>query len=205
MPSLSRILEARLAAASGRPLFLGELVLLPARSELERELRHRADTGTAPESLVLLPDLPAIREIAKNDAAWAYRPLRVAPGLQRGWRTEALSLPALIEALHSLYPSALPFWAVPRPPVPFSETAKRQSGMYRLVQTCGDEGAPLRAAVEKTCAARCLRQRLWGPGARTREEIERATPDDAIPLPCPEACNYLIAQVREEIDAARKQ
>ncbi|SDU01782.1 sirohydrochlorin cobaltochelatase [Verrucomicrobium sp. GAS474] len=198
MPSISQTLEARLQASEGKPVFLGELVLLP--SPAGWELRHRVDADAAGKSLRRLADLPAIREIGKADASGTYRPLRVARGLRNGWRTHPLVLPALVEALHALYPSALPFWAHPRPPVPFSETARRQTGMYRLVQTCGDEGEPLRAAIAGTCEAVCLRRRQWGPGTPAPE-----TAPDAIPLPCPEACNYLIAKVREEIVAAGKK
>ena len=203
MPSISQTLEVRLNAAGDQPLFLGELVLLPAGTNPIRELRHLIDAHAAPETLTLLADLPSLREITKTDAAGAYRPLRVAQGLRRSWRSGPLDLPALIEALHAIYPSALSFWAVPATPVPFAETAQRQTGMYRIIQTCGENGAPLLAAVAKACDTVCLRRRLWGPSASTREEIAAESAPDALPLLCPEACNYLVAQVREEIVAAR--
>jgi len=203
MPSILSSLAARLRAAQGKPVFLGELALVPSAGEWE--IRQAADAEAGAGTLRVVEGLDAIRELSKTDEGGAYRPLRAAPGLRRGWRTRPLPLAALVAALNALYPAALGFWAAPErtPVVPFSETARRQTGMYRIVQTCGDAAPPLLAAVRGTCDGGCLRRRLWGPDSVAREEIAAETAPDAIPLLCPEACNYLVAKVREEIVARR--
>ena len=50
------------------------------------------------------------RKIAKYDSSGAYRPLKGAPNLPRGWRIELTNVDELKRALDSFYPGAIGSW-----------------------------------------------------------------------------------------------
>ncbi len=52
----------------------------------------------------------------------------------------------------------------------------------------------VRELVTGLCEGGCLKQRLWSPAEETIEVDEQA-----IPLLCPEACNYLVGKAREKL------
>ncbi|MDE1170404.1 MAG: DR2241 family protein [Verrucomicrobium sp.] len=157
-------------------------------------LRHIDDRDAAEGSLAPLADLAALRETVKTDDGGNFRPLRGAPTLRRGWRSPILAAPALARWLNVLYPGALAFAELggALPVTPFEETARRQTGMYRLLHAATPEQA--RRTIEEVCDAGCLRQRLWSGGPARAE---------GLPLLCPEACNYFVGRCRESLAAAR--
>src|SRR5262245_29620001 len=80
------------------PHFIGEVAILPEDGGVY-SLRHRDDRDADGAGLEALTDLAALRRIVKTDAAGAFRPLRGAPTLRRGWRMDGLSSVTLLEAL----------------------------------------------------------------------------------------------------------
>lgn len=162
-------------------------------------LRHIDDADAMEEALREVDSVAALREIVKGDEAGAFRPLRGAPTLRRGWRMEGLAVGALVEALDVLYPTAVALWAQEKPPVTeFAETAARQTGMYRIAQVM--TAGQLERTIREVCAQGCLRRRLWKPLSPAAD-----IPAGTLPLLCPEACNYFVAQARERIVADKKE
>jgi hypothetical protein len=51
-----------------------------------------------------------LRELAQTTESGAFRPLKSAPNLRRGWIADARSVPELGRALDSLYPGFIPDW-----------------------------------------------------------------------------------------------
>jgi 4Fe-4S iron-sulfur cluster binding domain/DR2241 stabilising domain len=165
-----------------------------------RELRHHADLALAAPELRTLPDLAALREVVKTNAAGAFRPLRGAPDLPRGWRIVLPDAASVAEALNIVYPAALASWNAREEGrlavTPFPATAQRQTGMYRLVQVATEP--QIDETVAAVCAAGCLRQRLWQPASLI------APAPEELPVYCPEACNFFVAQLRERVAAEKK-
>jgi sirohydrochlorin cobaltochelatase len=171
------------------PWIIGEVLIEPGYV-----LRHRddADRGDLRE----LKSLSEIRELIRLDKAGNFRPLRAAPNLRRGWRYHASDENALRDALDYLYPAELANAALWREEklatTPWRETAERQTGRFRIVRELDDAG--VRELVAQVCECGCLKRRLWAPAA---QEIVGAP--NAIPLLCPEACNYFVGKAREKL------
>ena len=72
-------------------------------------LYHWADRNSLPEAEVYHSTDDA-RQIAKFDSSGAYRPLKGAPNLPRGWLIELTSIDALQRALDYFYPGAIGSW-----------------------------------------------------------------------------------------------
>ena len=70
------------------------------------ELRHRDDAGLSSEELRLLR-IEELRALAQTTETGAYRPLKCAPTLRRGWRVAVAHDHELELALNHLYPGAL--------------------------------------------------------------------------------------------------
>ena len=180
------------------------------------ELRHRGDAGCPPEELTLYDDPEAAAQIALYDDAGAYRPLKTAPNLRRGWRLVVADTPARRLALDLFYPARLGAWQAygngRLGTTPLRETLGRQTGMYRVTAKLTDEQAD--ALVGRFCRSDggCLRTILWkrdaaGTTPSTRLPPEKFDPAHdqtgaaqgeaaMIPLLCQEACNLLVAEVR---------
>ena len=75
------------------------------------ELRHAADRDFPPDALKLLR-VEELRALAQSTESGAFRPLKCAPNLRRGWRTSAASAAELDGALNHLYPGAVPVFLV---------------------------------------------------------------------------------------------
>lgn len=182
MSEIRDFLERQRAAG---PWALGQIAIAP-----ELTLRHVEDP--APTQVFTRPE--DAREIAKYDDAGAYRPLKTAPNLRRGWELRLTDLAQLHLALDFFYPAALGNWlAYGRGAVegvPLRVTLGRQTGMYRVTQLIRDDQAE--ALVAKTCGEGCLRRRLWGLAAPARVETRINGPA----LLCVEACNLLVAACR---------
>jgi hypothetical protein len=158
------------------------------------ELRHVADSGATPESLRLVK-LAELRQLAQYTAGGAFRPLKSAPDLQRGWRFIAAGDKELESALGMLYPGAIADWHAaqgPNPPVTnYREFTNRQSGMYRITAMLNDDQAA--QVIRAGCDARfCLKRRLW--------TVTGLPPDAAEVkslIPCLEPCAVLMEFARK--------
>lgn len=127
------------------------------------ELRHVADKEQPADQLRLL-DLAQLRAWSQVTEAGAFRPLKSAPNLARGWRFEAANLSQLGTALDVLYPGGIADWfAAHQPPPPVTNYrgfTDRQTGMYRITQALSDRSVG--QVIEACCApAFCLKHRLW--------------------------------------------
>ncbi|VVM05466.1 DR2241 family protein [Methylacidimicrobium tartarophylax] len=177
--------ESRLAQTPS-PWTVGEVRIYPGYL-----LTHRED---APEDSRLrnLSGWEAFLDLVRFDAAGRFRPLRGAPGLQKGWRRGPLSIAELFSDLRVLYPGAVALlvaWEGKRlVPTPFPDTARRQTGLYEVTQRLPREDLP--ALVEQICVRGCLRHPLWHLPASQPDKQERLT------LLCPEACHYFLHQAR---------
>ena len=87
---------------------LGELEF--AESSSGYLLYHWADRNSLPEMRVYR-SIEDARQIAKYDSGGAYRPLKGAPNLPRGWLIELSNIETLKRALDDFYPGAICYLA----------------------------------------------------------------------------------------------
>lgn len=164
--------------------------------EGEIEVRHVEDSHAAKADLRALGCLDDLRDLILRDATGAFRPLRAAPTLQRGWSMTVFDPDAFRAILDYVYPTALADWSLWKrsalPLTPWNETAERQTGRFRIVRELGDNG--VRELAAEVCDQGCLKRRLWSPCAQ-----EAAPASNEIPLLCPEACNYFVSKAREKL------
>src|SRR5580692_3391050 len=127
------------AAQIGSELVLAQVLI--RRSGAGYALRHEEDRNMTAESLRVIKGNEA-RLLAQYTTAGAFRPLKSAPTLQRGWRMALAGDAELESALNQLYPGAVADWRAARtanPPVTnFREFTNRQSGMYRITAQLSD-------------------------------------------------------------------
>jgi hypothetical protein len=157
------------------------------------ELRHEADRDVPAERLRLME--PAhLRQLAQFTGAGAFRPLKSAPNLARGWRAGVANAAELGEALERLYPGAVADWFAVHHGNPvvthYREFTARQSGMYRITAILGDADV---ADVVRACCHHefCLKRRLWS--------VHGLPADDAAHkslIPCLEPCALLLELAR---------
>jgi hypothetical protein len=183
---------AALVAAFEAELIFGQVCI--RRMERGFELRHAADREGDPAALRLLEEKD-IRPLAQFTAAGAFRPLKSAPNLQRGWRAAPRDEESLGAALNQLYPGAVADWfaaQTPPPPVTsYREFTARQTGMYRITTMLNDTtaGAVIRACCHKDF---CLKRRFWS--------VDGLPPDDSAAksvIPCLEPCAILLEFARK--------
>jgi hypothetical protein len=173
-------------------------------------LYHWADRDALPEVKVYHSTDDA-RQIAKFDFSGAYRPLKGAPNLPRGWLIELTSIDALQRALDYFYPGAIGSWLAYQAgtvtPVCWRKTLNRQSGMYRVTRQLKEDQA--QDLVKEACRSdsRCLRTILWGieenqlpdflPSSKSDPTVDQTGQNRAaLPILCLEACNLLVAAAR---------
>ncbi len=154
------------------------------------ELRHVADREST--SLPILNDL---KQVAHFTDAGAFRPLKSAPNLKRGWRAEVRDAEELGLALNYLYPGALADWFALRKgaakPTTYREFTARQTGMYRITAMLSDDTA---AQATRACCDRkfCLKQRLWTAPALGTDDTK-----DKSAIPCFEPCALMLEFARK--------
>jgi sirohydrochlorin cobaltochelatase len=158
-------------------------------------------------------------EIAKFDDGGNYRPLKTTPTLRHGWKLELKDLSELRLALELFYPgrlAALFAWEANRlTTTPLRETLTRQSGMYKIASKISDQ--EIDVLVGRFCRSHggtpgCLRTILWPrdtSGARPSLRLpldkfiapldQTGRGENVIPLLCQEACNLLVAGIRETV------
>jgi len=187
-------------------------------------LTHQADDGC--ENLKEFVSFEDAREIANLDENGVFRPLKTAPNLRRGWRLVLRDIESLRRALDYFYPAMLGVFFSFREgtlaPLPLRETLARQSGMYAVTRKITDEQANrligdfCRSEPGSTAAPfpGCLKTVLWRVSSNTPITSLPATKFDvpydqsgegrcALPMLCHEACNLLVAQMRETVKRNR--
>jgi len=183
-------------------LDFAEVRLTPETSGYE--LRHGADAGRERSELLVLT-YGDLRELAQTTATGAFRPIKTAPNLRRGWWCRAATEAELEEALDALYPGALTdWWAAGENPAPvqhFREFAGRQTGMYRGIRELSDADAA--AVIRAGCAVQfCLRRRVWSVAGLAPDAPEAGKSV----IPCLEPCPVLLEFARQgrrlQVDAA---
>lgn len=177
--------------------FEAEIVLgqvLIRRPDRGFELRNTADRDANPDLLKHLT-LAELRPLAQFTATGAFRPLKPAPNLRRGWRVSLADGDALELALNHLYPGAIADWFAARqnpPPITsYREFTARQTGMYRITTLLDDSvaGAAIRACCHPDF---CLKRRLWSVAQLPAD----AAQEKSI-IPCLEPCAVLLEFARK--------
>jgi sirohydrochlorin cobaltochelatase len=218
---IERVLETALTDA----FLFGQILI--RRSDQGFVLLHRSDERR--EDLHVLRGAESAIDIARNDDAGNYRPLKTAPNLRHGWRLELSTIGELKHGLDYFYPGRLSVFVAWKTDqlrtTPLRDTLDRQSGMYRLAAKISDE--QINDLIGDFCRSDggCLRTILWkrdqrgttpstrlppqkfGPaydqaaqGPRLATAATTATPaTGTIPLLCQEACNLLVAECRNVV------
>jgi len=177
-------------------LSFGEIVLT-RNNQGRYTATHHEDEGKA-DGLEPLDSVRELREMAKNDAAGEYRPLKTAPGLRAGWITTTDGSSEFLQRLDAIYPGLFATWVAYErgslAPVPLRATLGRQTGMYRFAGTITNEMA--QRMTEELCSPGCLRCITWTFEAGTEPvRIERSA--GSLPLLCTEACTFAVSRARE--------
>ena len=181
-------LEAFIALVA-QELVFAEVLLRQTKDGFE--LRNVADREVNPLRNVSLAELHGLAQFTEQKA---YRPLKSAPNLPRGWQFLARNHTELNDALRHLYPGAVADWFAARQPDPpithYRKFTARQTGMYRITTMLDDGQA---AQVARACCHQrfCLKQRLW--------TVEGLPPDGAAEkslIPCLEPCAILLEFAR---------
>ena len=195
------------------PVCIGE-ILIDRDPAGEFVLCHRDDAGRADLNAAAMAD--AAMQLARDDDAGKYRPLKTAPNLRRGWRLTLPDAAAVRLALDLFYPgrmAAFEAWSQGRlVTTAFRDTLARQTGMYRAAAKISDGQAD--QLIESFCRSDggCLRTILWkrdaaGTSPSTLLPVEKydAQHDQTgregvcVPLLCQEICNLLVAAAREAV------
>jgi hypothetical protein len=158
------------------------------------ELRHVADRDAGAEGIEVLT-VNGLRALAQFTTSGAFRPLKSAPSLRRGWRAAVADQNALELAVNHLYPGAVADWFAARvnpPPVTsYRQFTARQTGMYRITTMLSDSLAA--AAIRACCHADfCLKRRLWSV-----EGLAPDAPEQKNAIPCLEPCAILLEFARK--------
>ncbi len=211
--TIGEALAAWLAAGGSR---IGQIIIRQDGSTWT--LRHVDDAETDTAALRRLNSPEDLREMAKWDAAGAYRPLRTAPNLARGWEARLPSISDLRLALDFLYPAAVANWLRwldgEAEACSLRDTFNRQTGMYRVTGLIRSEEAE--ELVTTACAdANCLRRVLWKLDAETGWQgfgeakviAPRHQPSEGaeIPLLCLDLCPLLLGAARETVKKRMKR
>ena len=187
-------------AQIGDELVLAQVVI--RRAGAGYELRHVEDRAAASESLRVVRPNEA-RVLAQFTQTGEFRPLKVAPSLQRGWRMSAANDAELELALNQLYPGAVADWLAVRaadPPVThYREFTNRQTGMYRITTMLSDAEAA--RVISAGCAkGLCLKRRLW-----TVAGLEPDGAEEKSVIPCLEPCAVLMEMARKAVRAGQQE
>ena len=192
MPELANPALTALVEALKEGLVLVQVVITPHAGGFR--LRHTADAPVEWDQLQSVP-LNGLRLLAQFTDAGAFRPLKAAPTLKRGWRIDVSSPGDLGLALQQLYPGAVADWfAALHDPVPvthYRDFVNRQTGMYRVTQILPDERAA-QVARASCRSEHCLKRRLW--------TVPGLEPDGAgakSVVPCLEPCQVVLEFARK--------
>ncbi len=190
-------LEETLAALLpiGKKLGFGELHL--RRTEDALFTAHHREDANEP-NLHSLDSARELREWAKYDDEGAFRPLKTAPNLRKGWITRTPEAQEFLSRLDAIYPGLFATWVAYTQErlriVPLRETLKRQSGMYRISAKISTER--VEQIRKEFCARNCLRTILWPSEEGSAHDPFVPEKIDEIPLLCSEACTLAINHAR---------
>jgi len=167
------------------------------------ELRHLDDRDSAASELRTVA-IEGLRGLAQSTAWGAFRPLKSAPNLQRGWRSQANHLADLEAALSRLYPGFVADWYYVQTIGPqvtnYREFTERQTGMYRVTHGLTDQQAS--EAIRACCHRKfCLKQRFWTVATLAADSAEEKSL-----IPCFEPCAVMLefARTAARVDQAEK-
>jgi sirohydrochlorin cobaltochelatase len=203
------------------PPFCFGQILIQKKQGAGFVLSHRDDALL--NQLQMYRDAENAIEIAKNDDAGNYRPLKTAPNLRHGWRLELATIEGLRRALGYFYPGRLAVFEAWKSgylnTTALRDTLGRQSGMYRVAAKISD--SQINNVVADFCRSDsgCLRTILWkrdrnGAMASTKLAREKfdpvynqasalnppgSAPPATVPLLCQEACNLLVGECRKVV------
>jgi hypothetical protein len=162
------------------------------------QLRHTTDRLVA-EAALKEVDLTGLRDLAQFTQSGSFRPLKSAPNLRSGWKTNIGSLADLGMALNYFYPGFLADWyaihcrkseGAPFSITHYREFTGRQTGMYRITQQLTDSQAAI--TIRACCHPRfCLKQRLWTVGGQAPDQAETKSL-----IPCLEPCAVMLEFTR---------
>lgn len=204
-------LESWLAKGNNR---IGEITIV--KNDGGFVLRHYADVDAT--ALEIFTEPADARVLSQYDAWNEYRPLKSAPNLKRGWELRLRDLDAVRAALDFFYPAAIGQWVAYQrgelAPVPFRETAERQTGMYAVVKKISNDQADVLAGDFCKSDGACLKTILWKLDAATPITHLPASKFDSeadqcgiggnfAPLLCSEACNLFVAAARSVVKGER--
>jgi hypothetical protein len=166
--------------------------VLVSRSGTGFELRHVEDRTVEGLNRCSVKEL---RAVAQFTTGGAFRPLKSAPTLRRGWLWAAPDPSALAQALDTLYPGALADWfsAGQRESsvTDFRSFMERQTGMYRTAAMLSDPQAA-RATAACCASSFCLKRRLWAvPGLSPDAPAAKSV------IPCLEPCALFLEFARK--------
>jgi len=156
---------------------------------------HHLDAHT--DDLESVDTVHGLRELAKYDEHGEYRPLKTAPTLRRGWRTDCRDAREFLERLDAIYPGLFATWIAYEKeeldPVPLRDTLDRQTGMYRFAGNITD--AMANQIMRDLCAKGCVRQIAWPIDASCA--VSRIHPERrSLPAICTEACTFAVSEAR---------
>lgn len=172
-------------------------------------LEDEASTG-----LQLHATVEAARELARHNEAGAFRPIKTAPDLRRGWQLNLTGVESLLLALEFFYPAALGLAQAEEAgtlrPVPLRNLLGRQTGMYRFANNITDDQACEIIGSKCRTSTHCLRrivfslnegQAFHGAAMEKLSSAAGGVPKGlnerrAVPLLCMEACNHIVSAAR---------
>jgi hypothetical protein len=166
------------------------------------DLRHAEDREANADKLKLSGPDDALA-IAQFTESRAFRPLKSAPNLRRGWRIFALTDLELEVALNRLYPGFIADFFAVRTSTPhvthYREFTNRQTGMYRITTFLSDADAF--ATAGKCCSARyCLKGRLWTVEGQPPDQLQGKSI-----IPCLEPCAILLEYARKVVRTSQRE
>ncbi len=168
------------------------------------EVRPVLDAGRDDLELIVTPE--GLRQKVRLSDGGEYRAVHTLRNLPRGWRA-VLDEHDLLRAVHYLYPAvieeAYSHFQGTLHVTPWASTARRQTGIYAKVQAAIPEDVQ---TVMKAACANCLKTPLWWSDSKNENKLERSL-FDGVPggIPCPEACTFVVAEVRETVAERQKK
>ena len=189
-------LEAFVACVAPELIF-GQVWL--RRRAAEFVLQHEADRGL--ENLRAL-NVNELRELAQFTDTKAFRPIKSAPTLRRGWQCVARDAAELDAALRHLYPGGVADWFAarqePSPATGYRTFTARQTGMYRITAMLDD--AQVATVARAGCHRNfCLKRRLWAVEGLPSESVAEKSE-----LVCLEPCAVLMEFARAVLRIEQK-
>lgn len=156
-----------------------------------------------PNTLKPINSPAELREMAKWDKEGEYRPLKTAPTLAMGWKTEAEDSVHFLACLDAIYPGVFATWVAyekgSHDATPLRNTLDRQTGMYRFAGSITDPMA--NQIMRELCSPGCLRKIAWPiddncPVSRLKRSKR------SIPVICTEACTFAVTKARALVKEA---